>query len=107
MLKILIRIISIANAQVDVEIGTGLENPLKYNTISDLINGILGYLVIIAAPICALFVLIGGFQLLTAAGNVEKVTTGRRTIIYAAVGYGIILISYGLSAIIKDILGVQ
>lgn len=89
------------------KITLGLPNPLKYNTIPDLINGILGYLVIIAAPICALLVLVGGFQLMTAGGNVEKVAIGRKTIIYAAVGYAIILVSYGLSSVIKNILGVQ
>ena len=109
MLKTLINFISTVYAQGQPGQPTGgaLENPLKYDTIPELINGILGYLVIIAAPICALLILIGGFQLMTAAGNVEKVATGRKTIIYAAVGYAIILVSYGLSAVIKDILGVQ
>ena len=99
-------IISIANAD---EPGGGLTllNPLKYDTIPALINGILEYLVIIAAPICALFILIGGFQLMTASGNPENVTRGKKTIVYAAAGYAIILVAYGLSAVIKNILGVQ
>jgi hypothetical protein len=51
-----------------------------------------------------IFVLIGAFNLLTAAGNPEKVTSGRNYIIYAAVGMFVALLAKAIPAIVKAIL---
>ena len=50
-------------------------------------------------------VIYGGFQILTAGGTPEKFTTGRKTILYAVIGYGIIIISKGVTLILKQLLG--
>lgn len=84
-----------------------LPNPLGVSTFQALIDGILGYLVLLAAPIVALMIFVGAFQILTAAGNPEKVTQGRKTITYTVLGYAIILIARGASFIIKDLLGAR
>lgn len=89
--------------------GEFLPNPLGQGTdIYDLLNRIaFNYLLPIAAPIAVIMIIYGAFQILTAAGDVEKVKTGRKTIIYAAVGLGIVLLSTGIVAIIKEILGAK
>jgi hypothetical protein len=51
-----------------------------------------------------IFVLIGAFNLLTAAGSPEKVTSGRNYIIYAAVGMFVALLAKAIPAIVKAIL---
>ncbi len=86
-----------------------LPNPLGQGTdIYDLLNRIaFNYLLPIAAPIAVIMIIYGAFQILTAAGDVEKVKTGRKTIVYAAVGLGIVLLSTGIVAIIKEILGAK
>jgi hypothetical protein len=101
MLKFLI---SIAGAQAEPPPSMELTNPLKYGTIPDLINGILDFILLIGAPICALFILIGGFQLMTAGGNPESVTKGRKTITYAVVGYAIILVARGIGLVVENLL---
>lgn len=76
-------------------------------TITDILEKIVGYLILIGAPITAIMVIYGAFQILTAGGDPEKFKTGKNTIIYAAVGYGIILISFGIISLIKELLGAQ
>lgn len=85
--------------------GINLQNPLGAGSIPALLDKIADYLIYIGAPILAIMILWGGFQILTAAGEPEKFKTGRTTIIYAAVGYGIILISKGITLIIKELFG--
>ena len=83
-------------------------NPLRAGDIPTLINQIVGFLAwYIAPPIAALMFIYGAFQILTAGGNPEKITTGKHTIVYTAVAYGVILISLGLTSIIRDILGTR
>ena len=84
-----------------------LHNPLgpDTNTIMDVIqNIIVGLRDKIAPPIVAMMVLYGGFQMLFAGGVPETFSKGRKTILYAVVGYAIIFIASGISAIITDIL---
>jgi len=50
-------------------------------------------------------VLIGGFQMITAAGNAEKFSSGRKTILYAAIGFAVVLAAKAVVVLIKNILG--
>ena len=85
--------------------GGGLENPIGTKSFTELLKRIIGYLIVIGAPILALMVLYGGFYILTAGGNPEKFKTGKDVILYAVIGYIIILVSWGIIYIIGEILG--
>ena len=88
--------------------GTGgpeLVNPLGTTSIVQIINNVLNYLIYISVPILAIMILVGGFQILTARDNPEKIGSGRKTIMYAVVGFTIILISKGVALIILKIMG--
>jgi len=45
----------------------------------------LGYVV------CAIFIIVGGYQMITASGDPQKFETGKRTLLFAAIGFIIIL----------------
>lgn len=83
-----------------------IPNPLKINSISELIDRIVNWLIFIGAPILTFLIIIGAFQILTAAGNEEQVTAGRKTITYAVIGYALLLISKGVTMIIAQLFGV-
>lgn len=86
--------------------GTRLDNPLgEGSTIISIISNILDWLIIYSIPILALMILIGGFQILTAKDSPEKVKSGRATIMYAVIGFVIILISKGIALILLNIIG--
>lgn len=81
-----------------------LKNPLGTENIIDVINSVLNYLIYISVPILAFFILWGGFQILTARDDPEKVKNGRKTIQWAVLGFAIILISKGVALILLTIL---
>jgi type IV secretory pathway VirB2 component (pilin) len=41
--------------------------------------------------ICAIFMMVGGYQMITASGDPQKFDTGKRTLLFAAIGFIIIL----------------
>jgi len=85
--------------------GAELTNPLGTTSIVQIINNVLNYLIFISVPILAIMILVGGFQILTARDNPEKIGNGRKTIMYAVIGFIIILISKGVALIILKIMG--
>lgn len=83
----------------------GIPNPIGTDSFTKLLEKIIGYLILIGAPILAIMVIYGGFFILTAGGNPEKFKTGKDVILYAVIGYIIILVSWGIIYIIGEILG--
>jgi predicted small integral membrane protein len=89
------------------EFGTGgvkLVNPLKSDNIVEIISNVLNWLIIYSIPILAIMILIGGFQILTAREDPGKVANGRKTIMYAVIGFAVILISKGVALILLNII---
>jgi len=83
-----------------------IPNPLGVTSISEIINRIAYYLsVLIAPPIVTIMILFAAFQILTAGDNPEKIQTAKNIILWTCVGYGIILISWGITSIIAQLLG--
>ena len=86
--------------------GISLPNPLgETETIPQLLEQIVRFLRDIASPIVAIVVIYGAFQILFAAGDPEKFATGKKTILYAVIGYAIIWIGWGIAKIIEDFIG--
>lgn len=82
----------------------GLTNPLGADTLSELIDNIItGLRDTIAPPLVAVAVLYGGFLMLFAGGDPEKFAKGRKAILYAVIGYAIILIASGISSLIQNV----
>ncbi len=50
--------------------------------IISILNFVLGFLALVAV----IFVIVGGIRIMTAGGNEENVTKGRKTIVYAIIG---------------------
>ena len=56
----------------------------------------------IASPLAVIMVLVGAFQLITSSGNPEKVSKGRKTILWAAVGFVLAILAGGIVKIIQN-----
>jgi len=84
-----------------------LPNPVSYDNIPDLIEALIDFLFNIALLVAPMMIIIGGFYLVTAAGDPSKIATGKNLILYAMIGFIIILISKGLVEAIKIMLGVK
>ncbi len=85
-----------------------LPNPLQTTSVADLLARIINFLIIyIGPPIFTLMILYGAFQILTAGGDPEKFKTGKKTILYAVIGYAILLVAGGVGFLIKQLLEVR
>jgi type IV secretion system pilin len=83
-----------------------LPNPLGANsTFQTVVTSVTNFLIIIAIPLTTIMALIGAFQMLTSAGDPEKFSKGQKTLIYAAIGFFIVLVSGSIVALIKNIFG--
>ncbi len=85
--------------------GNQLPNPLCVGSITELLNNIIKGLLVIAIPIVTIMVLYGAFLIMSSAGDPGKIETGKKTILYAAIGFAILLIANGITFIVKDLLG--
>lgn len=56
----------------------------------------------IAMPLSVIMVLVGAFKFMTSAGDPEKVSEARKTILYAAVGFAIACLCGAVTNIIKS-----
>jgi hypothetical protein len=68
-----------------------IRDPLGGRGIVEIANAITDALVTIGFPIAAIMVVVGAIQIMTAAGSAEKISQGKKTITYAAVGYAIVV----------------
>lgn len=85
--------------------GTTLINPLDAATFAELVRLILRALFTLSIPIVSIMVMVGGYYILTAAGNEERLKTGRNTITYAVIGFAVILIANGVVSLIRELTG--
>lgn len=67
-----------------------------------VVTPVINFLFVLAVPICAIMVLWGGFQMMTSAGDPEKFSSGRQTIVYAAVGFLVVLLANSVATIIQN-----
>ena len=71
---------------------------------SQLITGVISLLLIFAGTISALFLVVGGYWYLTAAGNDEQVEKGKKTVINSILGLVIIILAFTIVRIVAGTL---
>jgi len=76
-------------------------------TIGDIITALLPYIFVLAGLILFIFLIIGGFGLLTSGGSPDKVKAAQGKITSAVIGFVIIFISYWLVRILEIVLGIS
>lgn len=87
--------------------GVTLPDPLGGRDFITILKAIVRFLIIISVPITAVMIIYGAYQIMFAGGDTEKVTTGKRTILYAVAGFTIIILAWSIVAIIQNIIGVS
>ena len=90
-----------ADAQV-----VNFPNPLGAGTFAELIDNIIDFIFTIAVIVAPILLVVAGVIFMTAAGDPTKVSTAKRMMMWTIVGFGVILISKGLVAVLQGILGI-
>ena len=75
-------------------------SPPGLNDLRQLIFNVAGIAVALVGTVALIFLIIGGFQYITSAGNPDNIGKAKNTILYSIMGLILVIISY---AIIKFI----
>src|SRR5690349_1796817 len=81
-----------------------LPNPLGCNNIGVCVCKLAGALFVLSVPVVVVMILVGGFQILTGGGDPDKFRSGRSTILYAVLGFLVIMLSRGAIIAIYQVL---
>lgn len=82
-------------------------DPLGGRGFEQLASGIIDFIFTISIPLTAILVLAGGFQMITSAGDPTKFSNGKKTILYAVIGFAVVLLAKGVVGLIKGLVGVN
>jgi hypothetical protein len=82
----------------------GIQNPLNsaYSTIPTFIAGFLRVMVQIGLPVVAFFLLLAGYQFISAQGNAGKLENARSNFFYVIIGTLLILGAWVLATLIGN-----
>jgi len=86
--------------------GNEIPDPLGGRDFTDITNSIIDWLLIIGVPIAVIMIIYAGFLWMTSAGSEDKVTKARKTLTWALIGLGVLIIGKGFVSILKELLGV-
>jgi hypothetical protein len=85
-----------------------LPNPIgATQSIPTLIGRAFTGLVWVAAFVAPIFIVWGAFQILTSAGNSEKLASGKKTILYTVIGFLVVLGAKGIVDIVQKALTIR
>ncbi len=70
-----------------------------------IVNLIIPYILVLAGLILFATILIAGYNMLTSFGDENKINSAKKMLTNAAMGFGIIFISYWLLLLVKTIFG--
>lgn len=80
-------------------------NPLRSNTLGELMLVIMKGFILLVAAWAVLFIVIGGFRMVISQGNAESIKTAKATITWAIAGVIVSLLAYSLVAIVQNLIG--
>lgn len=75
----------------------------RFENIGDILTLALQYLFPLAGIIMFLFIVYGGFQMLTSAGDPKKIEAAQKRITYAIIGFVLLIASYWITKIVEMI----
>lgn len=88
---------------VGAQASQGLQNPIKVDSIQELLLILLNLVIVIATPIVVLFIILAGFKYVTARGNPAKIQEATQALMYAIIGGVLIIGAVAIAEIIKNL----
>lgn len=99
---------------VNAQVGGGNKNESKGQSVElpgspiggsfiEVAKKLMDLIATIALPVAAIMVVVGAIQMMAAAGSAEKISAGRKTITYAAVGYAVVFLASTLIDLVAEV----
>ncbi len=95
--------IAFASVSGNPPVSVIITNPLACNDLTCALSKVTDRILFVAAPITAIMVLVGGFMMITAGGDPEKFSKGKKTLLYAAIGFVVVLAANAVSPLIESL----
>jgi len=95
-------VVSFAQSQPSV---VSLPNPLASDSFEELIEVVINWLLVVTLPIVTLLIVYAAAQIMVAGANPKQREEAVNIIKYALIGYGVILSSKIIVAIIQELFG--
>lgn len=95
--------VSTASAQGTQVAPVTLANPLRVNTITELLAAILNIVIVLAVPVIVFFIIYAGFLYVTAKGNATQIEQATRSLTYAVIGGVLVLGAVAIAQIIRNL----
>lgn len=87
--------------------GVGIKGPLQgYNTIGDVINNLVPFVISIGGILLFFILMWGGYDYVTSQGTPEKIKSANAKITAAIVGFILLVLSFLITRVISYIFGV-
>ena len=95
---------NIGDTQIGSVKGVTIENPLKTESLTDLLENIYNYVVDFAIAISSVIIVWAGYLFLSAEGDEEKIKKAKRLLTWAVIGLVVSILAKGIALVIKKIL---
>lgn len=89
----------------DNDRGLCIPNPLTDCDIVAFLNRVIDWIIYLSIFVTVIMIIVAGVMYVTAGGNTDRVKMASRTLVYALVGFAIVLLSKALALIIASALG--
>jgi hypothetical protein len=76
-------------------------------TLGDIITSLLPLIFVLAGVLLLIYILIGGFTLLTSVGNPKNIQKGQKMLTNGIIGFIIVIVSYWVAQILQTILSIN
>ena len=70
-------------------------------TVAQLLTKVINWVLMFAAAVAVLFLILGGLQYVTSAGNKDRIEKAKQTILYSVIGLIVIALSYAIVAFVS------
>ena len=77
--------------------------PNSTSDVGQVFSGVITTIFAVIGALAVIFIIVGGIQIATAAGNPARYKQGRETVIYSAVGLVAALMAYGVVTFIAGV----
>jgi hypothetical protein len=84
-----------------------IPNPISHNTFGELIHAVVSFIRNVALMIAPILFILAGLKYYFAGGDPAKANEATNMIKWTIIGLAIILVANGITAVIKDIMGVS
>ena len=100
--SLVLPVLAFANNHTELNETSKIKNPLKSNTIAELVEKVLEGAIKIGLPLLVLAIIYSGFLFVSAQGNSEKLNEAKQTLLYTLVGSAILLGAWAIAQLISE-----